>query len=159
LALLFAAMVVYSFGQAIASDEFGFHDIDHATAAAALERRHIRIPDDVTFGSMTEYRVFVGFDSYSGRYGAPGDLARAEHLLAAANPDLPVFQPVPCDHEIVVHDFADMDQFHCTGAQLALSTRTDPLTDHYAGTPPDTESLLLINNDGKVTLFVVAKGH
>lgn len=162
LALLFAAMVAYfvhSFGQAVDSDEFGFHHIDEAAAAAALKRRHIRIPDDFAFGSMTEFRVFVGFDSYSGRYSAPGDLAGAERLLAAANPGLPVFQPVSCDHEIVVHDFADMDQFHCTGAQLALSTRTDPLTDNYAGTPPDTESLLLVNNADKVTLLVVAKGH
>lgn len=156
---LIVAYFVYAFDRDFDSDEYGFHDIDETAAADALERRAIRIPDGFTFGSMTEYAVFVGYDSYSGRYSAPGDLAGAEHLLEAANPSLPRFQPVSCDHEIVVHDFADMDQFRCTGAQVALSTRTDPLTDHYAGTPTDTESLLLVDNDGRVTLFVVARGH
>lgn len=160
--LLFVAAVgyfIFAFDRALGSDEFGPRSIDESTAAAALDRRDIRIPDGFTFASMTQYRVFVGFDSYTGHYNVPGDLAAAQRAIATANPTRPAFTPVDCGHEIVIHDFKEMDDFTCDGTDLRLSTRTDPQTDNYAGTPPDTESLLLANRGGKVTLFVVARGH
>ncbi|MGV0811378.1 hypothetical protein ABQF34_05410 [Mycolicibacterium boenickei] len=166
-ALIWVAAVVYfmyAFDKSFRSDEFGLHDIDAATAATAMEHRGIDIPDGYTFGAMTVYAVFTGADTYAGRYAAPGVFAAAKHGLAEANPEFPALRNATCDDEIVQHDFPDVAGFRCdVGTELAVSTRTldgaDVLTDNYAGTPPDTETLLLMRNGERVELFVLSRGH
>jgi hypothetical protein len=145
-------------------DNVGAHDLDAKQAAAAMEQRRIAIPDGFTLEAMTVYRVFSGADGYTGRYAASGRFADAKDALAQANPDFPALRRATCADEIVHHDFAELDGFHCdAGTELVVSTRSldgeDVLTDNYSGTPPDAETVLLAGNGDRVELFVLSRGH
>ncbi|OBC04604.1 hypothetical protein A5784_13715 [Mycobacterium sp. 852013-50091_SCH5140682] len=145
-------------------DNVGPHQLDAKAAAKAMEQRRIGIPAGFTFEAMTVQRVFSGADGYTGRYAAAGRFDDAEHALAQANPDFPALRRATCADEIVHHDFAEFDGFHCDArTELAVSTRSldgeDVLTDNYSGTPPDAETVLLAGNGDQVELFVLSRGH
>ncbi|GAS88437.1 hypothetical protein [Mycolicibacterium brisbanense] len=145
-------------------DNVGPHALDAKAAAKAMHDRRIGIPDGFTFEAMTVQRVFSGADGYIGRYAVPDPFDDAEHALAQANPDFPALRRATCADEIVHHDFAELEGFHCdAGTELAVSTRSldgeDVLTDNYSGTPPDAETVLLARNGDHVQLFVLSRGH
>lgn len=151
---------VFGFGD----DDLGLHDLDADGAAKAMELRHVGIPDGFAFEDMTQARVFTGADFYRGRYSVVGSFDSAKQALAQANPDFPPLRGVNCDDEIVDRDFVGKPKFHCDArTQLAVSTRAlhgaDVLTDNYAGTPPDCETVLLARNGDRTELFVLSQGH
>ncbi|ORA29801.1 hypothetical protein [Mycobacterium aquaticum] len=145
-------------------DNVGPHELDANAAAKAMQDRRIGIPDGFIFEAMTAMRVFSGADGYTGRYAPPGRFEDAKNALAQANPDFPALRNATCADEIVHHDFAELDGFHCdAGTELVVSTRSldgeDVLTDNYSGTPPDAETILLTRNGDHVELFVLSRGH
>lgn len=148
----------------IGDDDFGPKALDAEAAERALEGRRVSIPDGFTFESMTESPVFTGAAYYAGRYSVTGSLDYAKHALAESNPDFPALRRATCDDEIVSHDFPGIVGFSCgANSELAGTTRSlddkDVLTDNYAGTPPDAETLLLVGNGDHVDLFVISEGH
>ncbi|MGV0807243.1 hypothetical protein [Mycolicibacterium setense] len=162
--LLFVASIVVfalSFGD---DDNLGLHDLDAAAAAKAMKMRQVGIPGGFTFEEMTVNRMFTGADFYRGRYSAGEGFDAAKQALAQENPGFPPLRSVQCDDEIVNQDFTHDPKFHCdTRTQIAVSTRTldgaDVLTDHYRGTPPDCETVLLARNGDRIELFVLSAGH
>lgn len=160
----YLAILVFSFLSAFGGDDFGPRPIDEQAAARAMERREIAIPAGFTFVEMTELDQFVGYDSYWGSYTAPGTFADAERALAQANPDYPTLRKVTCADDIVVRDFADKAGFSCgPNTELAVTTRAfgsaTTSTEVYSSTPSDSETLLLVGNGERVTLFVLSQGH
>lgn len=144
-------------------DDLGPHPMKPKTADWAMHNRRITIPDGFAFEEGIEVREFVGANGYYGRYRAPGDFPAAERAVAVANPDFPAFRTAGCADEIV-EEFARQPGFACgQRSQIVVSTRTrhgeDVLTDHYRGTPPDCETMLLAGDGDRVELFVASPGH
>ncbi|KWX23758.1 hypothetical protein AFM11_13345 [Mycolicibacterium wolinskyi] len=164
--LIATAFVVfeYALDRAFDSDDLGLHPIDETAAAAAMRDRGIAIPDGFDFIEMTELNQFVGADDYAGRFSIDVPFADAVKLLAEANPDFPKLRTAACTDEIVRADFLEAPGFTCgAGTELAVTTRTldgvDVLADHYHGTPPDTETVLVVHNGGQAELFVLSRGQ
>lgn len=164
--LITTAFVVFKYAvdRAFDSDDLGLHSIDATAAAAAMRDRGIAIPDSFAFIEMTELNQFVGADDYAGRYSSELAFADAVKRLTEANPDFPKMRSAACTDEIVRADFLDAPGFTCgAGTELAVTTRTldgvDVLADHYHGTPPDTETVLVVRNGERVELFVLSRGH
>ncbi|MHC9291094.1 hypothetical protein ACRCUN_01430 [Mycobacterium sp. LTG2003] len=154
----------YAVDRAFDSNDLGLHSIDATAAAAAMQDRGIAIPDGFAFIEMTELNQFVGADDYAGRYSIDLSFPDAVKLLAEANPDFPKLRSAACTDEIVRADFLEAPGFTCSaGTELAVTTRTldgvDVLADHYHGTPPDTETILVVHTGGQVELFVLSRGH
>ena len=146
-------------------ESLGLHAVDEKTAPQRQSERGVVDPGTLEFLDGTELVQFSGKDTYRVRYSVDDTFENAEHQLAQANPGFPTFRRATCDDEIVATDFVDAQAFGCdTSTDLAVSTRSgasgdDVLTDAYQGTPPDSETLLLVDDGEHVDLFVLAQGH
>ncbi|MBU9762911.1 hypothetical protein FR943_03455 [Mycobacterium sp. TNTM28] len=162
--LIVTSVLAYLF-LGFGDDDLGPHDLDAGKAAEGMQLRGIGIPNGSTFEQMMVVRQFVGADSYRGHYTMSGTFEAAKQALAQANPDFPGLRSATCGDEIVNQDFlVGEPEFHCDAeTELAVSTRSvdgaDVLTDNYRGTPPDSETVLLVGNGNRVELFVLSQGH
>ena len=146
------------------TDDLGPHPMDAASAARAMQLRRIVIPDGFTFEEGTALREFVGADGYVARYRAAGDFEAAVRAVGAANPDFPAPHRAPCTDEIVATGYPGLPWFECrAGMRVAVTTRSvngaDVAADHFYGTPPDAETLLVAETGGEAELFALSAGH